>query len=186
MLMLGLIHPEMQRKKFHFCGGVGTLYCTVPYCTKLYSTLSKFGLQIFFLPFLDELGHIHLFLCVFGRLEKTQNFGNFPNFRGGGVPESLENSKLFLVFFWRLPLVNKVYRQETKKLQSVQFLATFSRSLLHGLPFHNYWWPMTHFLPRHGRFLYLTETLRLSQYYGHQGHSEWEVKIGFIGNISLF
>ena len=38
----------------------GTLYYTVLYCTKLYSTLSKFGLQIFF-PFLDELGHIYLF-----------------------------------------------------------------------------------------------------------------------------
>ena len=33
--------------------------------------LSKFGLQFFF-PFLDELGHIHLFLCVFGQLLKNK------------------------------------------------------------------------------------------------------------------
>ena len=85
------------KKKISLLWGGGTLYCMVPYCTKLYSTLSKFGLQIFFLPFLDELGHIHLFLCVFGRLKKTQRFGKFPNFR---VPESLENSKLFLGFFF--------------------------------------------------------------------------------------
>ena len=45
---------------------------------------------------------------------------------------------------------------------------------------------MTHFLSRHGRFLYLTETLRLSQYNGQQGHPEWEVKIRDIGNIPLF
>ena len=45
---------------------------------------------------------------------------------------------------------------------------------------------MTLSLPRHGRFMYLTETLRLSQYYDHQDHSEWEVKIGYIGNIPLF
>ena len=87
------------KKKISLLWGGGTLYCTVLYCTKLYSTLSKFGLQIFFLPFLDELGHIHLFLCVFGRLKKTQRFGKFPNFRGEQSPESLENSKLFLVFF---------------------------------------------------------------------------------------
>ena len=62
------------KKKISLLWGGGTLYCMVPYCTKLYSTLSKFGLQIFFLPFLDELGHIHLFLCVFGRLEKNPKF----------------------------------------------------------------------------------------------------------------
>ena len=45
---------------------------------------------------------------------------------------------------------------------------------------------MTHFLPRHGRFLYLIETLMLSQYHGQQGHPEWEVKIRDIGNIPLF
>ena len=28
----------------------------------------------------------------------------------------------------------------------------FCRSLFQGLLVHKYWWPMTHFLPRHGRF----------------------------------
>ena len=96
------------KKKISLLWGGGTLYCMVPYCTKLYSTLSKFGLQIFFLPFLDELGHIHLFLCVFGRLEKTQNFGNFPNFRGGrgvGFRKVWKIPNFFGFFFWRLPLL---------------------------------------------------------------------------------
>ena len=90
------------KKKISLLWGGGTLYCTVPYCTKLYSTLSKFGLQIFFLPFLDELGHIHLFLCVFGRLKKTQNFGNFPNIGGGGGGGSEKFGKFqtFLGFFF--------------------------------------------------------------------------------------
>ena len=44
-------------KNSFLCGGV-TLYCAVPYCTKLYSTAAKFGLKFFF-AFLDELGHIH-------------------------------------------------------------------------------------------------------------------------------
>ena len=42
---------------------------------------------------------IYCFNVFLGNLKKTQNFGNFPNFRGGG-PESLENSKLFLGFFF--------------------------------------------------------------------------------------
>ena len=77
-------------------------------------------------------------------------------------------------------------KRSNVQVQGVQFLATFSRRLLEGLIFHNYWWPMTHFLPRHGRFMYLTETLMLSPYYGQQGHSEWEVKIEYIGNIPPF
>ena len=45
---------------------------------------------------------------------------------------------------------------------------------------------MTHFLPYNGRFLYLTETLRLSQHNGQQELPEWEVKIRDIDNFTLF
>ena len=40
---------KCKEKKFTFVRGGGTLYCTVPYCTKLYSTAAKYGLKIFFL-----------------------------------------------------------------------------------------------------------------------------------------
>ena len=60
------------KKKISLLWGGGTLYHTVAYCTKLYSTPSKFGLKKTFFAFLDELGHIDQFLCVFGRLKKTQ------------------------------------------------------------------------------------------------------------------
>ena len=45
---------------------------------------------------------------------------------------------------------------------------------------------MTHSLPYNWRFLYLTETLRLSQHNGQQGLPEWGVKIRDIDNFTLF
>ena len=48
-------------------------------------------------------------------------------------------------------------------IQGVQRLPNFCSSPLQGLDSLKYWWPMTHFLPYNGRFLYLTETLRISQ-----------------------
>ena len=68
-------------------------------------------------------------------------------------------------------------------LQGVQRLPNFCRWPLQGLYSLKCCWPMTHSLPYNGRFLYLTETLRLSQYNGQQGHPEWEVKIRDIYNI---
>ena len=62
----------------------------------------------------------------------------------------------------------------------------FSRCTLQGLLSHKYWWPMTHSLPRHGRFLYLTETLKFSQYCGLQGHPKWEVNFRDFVNIPIF
>ena len=64
--------------------GGGTLYCTVPYCKKLYSTPSKFSLKKTFFAFLDELGHIDQFLGVFGQLKKNPKFLAISKLKGGG------------------------------------------------------------------------------------------------------
>ena len=93
----GLIHPEMQRKKIHFCGGwYPVLYGTVLYKIVQY-TVKIWSVNFFFFCFWMNQDIFICFNVFLGNLKKTQNFGNFPNFRGGG-PESLENSKLFLVF----------------------------------------------------------------------------------------
>ena len=62
------------KKKISLLWGGGSLYRTVPYCTKLYSIPAKFGLKKTFFAFLDELGHINQFLCVFGQLKKKSKF----------------------------------------------------------------------------------------------------------------
>ena len=71
-------------------------------------------------------------------------------------------------------------------VQPVSRKMPFSRCTLQGLLSHKYWWPMTHSLPRHGRFLYLTETLKFSQYCGLQGHPKWEVNFRDFVNIPIF
>ena len=47
-LQMAWFIQKCKEKKFTFVWGGGTLYCTIPYCTKLYSTAAKFGLKIFF------------------------------------------------------------------------------------------------------------------------------------------
>ena len=71
-------------------------------------------------------------------------------------------------------------------LQPVSRKMPLSRYPLQRLLLHKYWWPMTHSLPRHGRFLYLKETLKFSQHCVLHGHLKWEVNFWDFVNIPIF
>ena len=71
-------------------------------------------------------------------------------------------------------------------IQPVSRKMPLSRYPLQRLLLHKYWWPMTHSLPRHGRFLYLKETLKFSQHCVLHGHLKWEVNFWDFVNIPIF
>ena len=61
----------------------------------------------------------------------------------------------------------------------------FSRYPLQRLLLHKWCWPITLSLPRHGRFLYLKETLKFSQHCVLHGHLKWEVNFWDFVNIPI-
>ena len=63
-----------------------------------------------------------------------------------------------------------VYLYICNQLQGLPQIALFFSTLLLDLNLLKYWWLITHSLPRHGRFCYLTETLIKSQCSAQQSH----------------
>ena len=72
------------------------------------------------------------------------------------------------------------------KIQPVSRKMPLSRYPLQRLLLHKWCWPITLSLPRHGRFLYLKETLKFSQHCVLHGHLKWEVNFWDFVNIPIF
>ena len=71
------------------------------------------------------------------------------------------------------------------RIQGVIWLQHFMICLCQRLDVLKYSYQMVHSLARHGRFDYLTESFRLSQYNALQSHPNLEVKIKHMHNIPL-
>ena len=108
---------KCKEKYFTFVGGGGVVpcieqYCTIQNCT--YSTLSKFGLQFFFISRWIRT-YSFCFFVIWVTWKKTKILETFQTLgKGGGeVPEILEKSKLFGLFLKASLSTNKHHQAPT-------------------------------------------------------------------------
>ena len=107
--------------------------CKVQYFPSIFLYFNQYQVKLF----IDRL-------CMFPELNdllhKQQNFSIF-------MTDVKVTFHLKMCVNWKQTVI-----------QGVSVKVTFSPSMSQGLNLIKYWWSMTLFLPRHGRFCYLTET----------------------------